>query len=118
MWQLEEKVSLFAELQYSTTKTSKIMAGLRPELPKNIATPLVTLVTGCWDEKPECRPTFNIIIAQLKWVLNEYTKRGTPKPTRRKKKPKKLKDRYTEDLLETDELDLLLLHRPNKQKIL
>ncbi len=37
----------------------------RPSLPGNPNDPLNKLITSCWDDVPECRPTFRDIVIEL-----------------------------------------------------
>ena len=42
---------------------------LRPELPSTMPRGLEALANACFDPEPENRPTFSIIVAQLRKVL-------------------------------------------------
>ena len=88
------------------------MNGLRPQLAKGIPEALHTLITSCWGESPQSRPSFSIIISQLQWVRNEYAAKGTPRNSCKKKRRKDMRNRFAADLMEADELELLLLRNP------
>ena len=51
--------------------------GTRPELPADTPRALRSLITGCWAQKPQTRPTFREILALLDKIQTQLTAADT-----------------------------------------
>ena len=60
----DERIPFYKTKEKKLTK--KIVKGMRPDIPETMPMNLKDLITKCWDEKPEKRPSFKDILQLLK----------------------------------------------------
>ena len=69
----------FSEFRFFSEMEDAIVAGKRPELPKDVNVHLLDLIEDCWAEEVHIRPTFDEIIARLEEVVVEEQRQGRVK---------------------------------------
>jgi len=77
LWQLFARRPVYGGQWDGRTLRAVAHDALRPKVPSSMPAPLVTLLTQCWSEKPQQRPTFHEILQRLQQLRDE----GPPKMT-------------------------------------
>ena len=92
------------------------MEGTRPAQPRKCSPTLKRIISQCWSQDPKERMPFSKIVAQLEFLkahLSGEVVRTNDSPKIKKPSIRKTSTtlrRFSEDLLEEEELELLLLH--------
>jgi len=77
LWELVEFKKPFDRMNRDAFYEKVIHGGLRPEISKKIPTDLATLISECWDNDPQARPTCQAIVFSLAEMLrNEKNKKS------------------------------------------
>jgi serine/threonine protein kinase len=69
LWELATRLLPYENQSVSSIRDG-VKEGQRPDIPSNVPTSFADLIRECWDQKPEKRPTFGVVVEKLK-VISE-----------------------------------------------